>query len=85
MNKGNMCVSVRRHLGRWDRGKASPLDPWGGGGIPPGSPLELVMRYWDSSLRKNNKSKEKMIKYWTSSPKRKEKSKEKMIHYYIEI
>ena len=43
------------------------------------------MRYWDSSLRKKNKSKEKMIRCWTISPKRKEKSKEKMIHYYIEI
>ena len=63
---------VRRHLGRWDRGKASPLDPWGGGGILPRMPSRADD--WDSSLRKKNKSTEKMMKYWASLPRRKDRA-----------
>lgn len=40
--------------------------------IPPDSPLGLMIRYWDSSPKRKNKSKEKMINYcieiWGGKP-----------------
>ena len=73
-----MCVCVKA-LQKMGQRKSKHSDPMGGNGkrlpdIPPDSPLGMMIKFWNSSPRRRNKSKEKMIHYcieiWGGKPLR---------------